>query len=99
MNTLKVWFPINNAADTVINIYGTPYPPSTQVIPVGAVLNAQFWNENNSNGQPQFCTNKVDGIPFGATFIDAMTHMPYTVYSKPFSAVQLSDGSIVYRPE
>ena len=97
-NNLKVWFPLHNSSDTLMNLFGVAYP-SMPVIPVGPLLTPAFWNEANSDGQLQFCTTKVDQQVLIATFMDAATGLNYTVTAKPYSLVNVNDTTPTWRPE
>ncbi len=107
MEAIKVWFPINNIyTDTLNSICGATYGGISidPNLPLPASLVPYCWIEYDTNGQPKFCTFKIDestatlpGTGMVAGFIDPMTGL-YHVTAKPFSAVKIGD-TLIWKPE
>jgi hypothetical protein len=72
MQTFKVWIDFQNETDTVV-IIGGLQPPVTMQLADLVAQNAQFWWENDTNGIPCLCTNKIDGMELNITLHNGTT--------------------------
>lgn len=101
MNTIKVFFPLRNSADQLIQMGLATYP-AISVIPILPVtMQQQFWIENDLSGAPQFCTFITDtSLPTGGLVAQfaPIGFPPYTVTAIPFRAVQ-SGCDTIWKPQ